>query len=264
MVVKADDRKKHPDTREFALAIADFAFYDSGQTQGPALPEGMAGKVSASVKDYYAAYRKLHGYPIDPPEMPEAISTDHHNPYLVNYKHEPIPLRIGERDSPASGSHFSKLKFKLGECAGHWDDPESARPALCRPSDLAYVFSSSAPHGDPFLKPFRAYEGDRVQLRVIQGAQEVQHGFTVHGLAWRREAKNPAAPWINAQEIGISEHFEMDMVNLANIGAGLAPPTTFSASALRTPCGTAVGDCCALSPALKFSIRRHARTSMVS
>ncbi|WP_434113617.1 hypothetical protein [Methylocaldum sp. GT1TLB] len=220
MVVKAEAREKHPDTREFALAIADFALlYDAGQTQGPALPEGMAGKVNTTVEDYYVAYRKLHGYPVDPPAMPEAISTDHHNPYLVNYKHEPIPLRIGERDSPASGSHFSKLK--PGECAGHLDDPESARPALCRPSDLAYVFSSSAPHGDPFLKPFRAYEGDRVQLRVIQGAQEVQHGFTVHGLAWRREAKNPTAPWINAQEIGISEHFEMDTVNLANIGAGL-------------------------------------------
>lgn len=217
MVVKAEDRQKHPDTREFALAIADFALlYDAGQTQGPNLPEGMVGKVDTDVANYYAAYRQQHGYPVDPPTMPEAISTDHHNPYLVNYKHEPIPLRIGERDSQG---HFSRLL--AGDCPGHLDNPEADRPTLCRPSDLAYVFSSLAPHGDPFLRPFRAYEGDRVQLRVVQGAQEVQHSFTLHGLAWRREAKNPDAPWVNAQEIGISEHFELDTVNLANIGAGL-------------------------------------------
>ena len=42
------------------------------------------------------AYWLEHGRPVDPPLKPEAISKNHHNPYLVNYKHEPLPLRVGE------------------------------------------------------------------------------------------------------------------------------------------------------------------------
>ncbi len=196
--------KHHRDTREFALAIADFALlYDQKRSQSahiPLLMEKFAG-------DYHAIGAR-EGYPVDPPERPEAISTDHHNPYLINYKHEPIPLRIADRDS--SGD-FSSLKQET--CDQHAKDSK-----LCKPGDLAYVFSSLAPHGDPFLPPLRAYEGDRVQIRLIQGAQEVQHSFTMHGLNWRRERFNKDAPWVNAQEIGISEHFELQTLNLGNTG----------------------------------------------
>ncbi len=228
MVVKAEDQKKHPDTREFALAIADFALlYDQGQQTGPEMPGGMIGKIGDGLAEDFAKIRKEHGYPVDPPFLPEAISTDHHNPYLINYKHEPIPLRIGERgQNLGKKTDFSSLLPRNVNCTmgphllpavkDKW-----AQDTLCNPADFAYVFSSHAPHGDPFLKPFRAYEGDKVQFRIIQGAQEVQHSFTVHGLSWKRERHNPDAPYINAQEIGISEHFEMDVLNLGNIGSGL-------------------------------------------
>lgn len=198
-IVDAPDRE---DNREFALAIADFALlYDSKRTQThvPHLME-------AHSADYQAIAR-LEGYPVDPPERPEAISTDHHNPYLINYKHEPIPLRIAERDS---NGDFSKLLPST--CTSH----VGSDGTLCNPADPAYVFSSLAPHGDPFLSPLRAYEGDKVQIRLVQGAQEVQHSFSIHGLNWRREGHNPDAPLVNAQEIGISEHFELQAMEIPN------------------------------------------------
>lgn len=198
------DAKDRDDTREFALAIADFALlYDAGRTQSVHIPEFM----DAFSADY-RAIAKAEGYPVDPPRRPEAISTDHHNPYLINYKHEPIPLRIAERDS---SGEFSKLLPPVCDQQISIDEA-----TLCRPADPVYVFSSLAPHGDPFLPPLRAYEGDKVQIRLIQGAQEVQHSFTVHGLNWRREGHNTAAPWVNAQEIGISEHFELQALSPGN------------------------------------------------
>lgn len=197
------DAPKRDDTREFALAIADFALlYDAKRKQMAHVPHLMEDFAA----DYQAIARQ-EGYPVDPPQRPEAISTDHHNPYLINYKHEPIPLRIAERDSKGD---FSSLRAST--CDSHVD----SHGQLCNPADPAYVFSSLAPHGDPFLPPLRAYESDKVQIRLIQGAQEVQHSFSVHGLNWKREGFNPTAPWVNAQEIGISEHFELQTMDIPN------------------------------------------------
>lgn len=204
------DLKRHPDTREFALAIADFALLYDKRVEDAPIPMHMEHLANA-----YHGIRNKEGSPVDPPERPEAISVDHHNPYLINYKHEPIPLRIGERDS---NKHF-QLRDKALCDNSHTSN--IAPDTLCHPDDIAYAFSSKNPHGDPFLKPLRAYEGDKVQIRLIQGAQEVQHTFNVHGLSWKREANNPTAPHVNAQEIGISEHFELSALNISNIARGL-------------------------------------------
>lgn len=208
-IVNADDNR-HRDSREFALAVADFALLYDKRVEDAPLPMHMEHLTAA-----YKQIRQKEGSPVDPPERPEAISTDHHNPYLINYKHEPIPLRIGERDSK---QHF---KMRSQSLCDNSHTSNRIPDTICHPDDVAYVFSSKNPHGDPFLKPLRAYEGDKVQIRLVQGAQEVQHTFNVHGLSWRREAQNPNAPKVNAQEIGISEHFELDLLNLGNINRGL-------------------------------------------
>ena len=41
-------------------------------------------------------------------------------------------------------------------------------------------------HGDPCTPILGAYEGERVAIRLVQGAQEVQHVFTIEGLGWPR------------------------------------------------------------------------------
>ncbi len=165
IIQSATDRKAHPDFREFMLASADFSLL-----------------------------YKPDGTPIDPPLVPEAISTHHHNPFLVNYKNEPLPLRLSAD----------------GEKTGLYTDQRG---------DPAFVFSSEV-HGDPFTPVLKAYEGERVQIRLIHGAQEVQQVFTVHGQRWRREVSNPKSPYVGAQEIGISEHFEVDTGRMAQVTGG--------------------------------------------
>ena len=165
-IIGAADAAMHPNHREFLLAIADFA----------------------------TIYRD-DGTPVDPPAKPEAISTAHHNPFLVNYKMEAVPLRL---------SPNGKVNARHTDARG----------------DMSNIFSSSV-HGDPFTPVLRALEGDRVSIRLIQGAQEVQHVFTANGLRWKREISMPGSPFVSAQEIGISEHFEMDVGRMPPV-AGLA------------------------------------------
>ncbi len=214
MIVHAEDQAMHPDHREFALAVADFALlYDPHRQHGE---DPMHGKLHGmqnlvkkaraanideptvkSLKHHAEHYWKAHGRPVDPPSLPEAISKDHHNPYLVNYRHEPIPLRIGLRDTDGS---IKRQKLGLN-------------------GDMAFAFDSRL-HGDPASEIFEGYEGELTQLRVIQGAQEVQHMLNIHGMRWPREISNPQSPLVAAQEIGISEHFELKLP-LANVFRGV-------------------------------------------
>ena len=66
--------------------------------------------------------------------------------------------------------------------------------------------------GDPATPILAAYEGDPVQIRLIQGAQEAQHIFTMNGAKWHRMPDSANSGYTNAQPLGISEHFEFDVV----------------------------------------------------
>ena len=115
MILNATDKVTHPDTREFMLAVADFSLI-----------------------------YKADGTPVDPPPLPEIISTHHHNPYMVNYKMEAIHLRLA-----SNGDKSGLYTAARGE--------------------LSNVFSSSVP-GDPFTPVFKAYARDPVAFTPIQGA----------------------------------------------------------------------------------------------
>lgn len=64
--------------------------------------------------------------------------------------------------------------------------------------------------GDPATPILAAHEGDPVQVRLIQGAQEAQHVFAMTGLKWHRIPDSLNSGFVNAQPLGISEHFEFD------------------------------------------------------
>ncbi|MEZ5681804.1 MAG: hypothetical protein R3E14_11010 [Erythrobacter sp.] len=180
--------------REFALAVADFALLcrDDGRRGADRLdhcPEQFA---------------------VAPPERPESISVDHHDPYLINYKHEPLPLRVATSEGTGS---WRQREGRLGDMAFVFD---SLTHQATAGRDLPTVdLRNNHAVGDPSTEIFEAYEGDPVQVRLIQGAQEVQHMFTVHGQKWRRQPSSPLPVWVSSQEVGISEHFEMEMDRLA-------------------------------------------------
>lgn len=257
MIVGAKDWLTHENHREFALAVADFALLydprldDEVETQGMGrllseadkAKQATTGSLPSTAVEWLHAHAqkwwKQNGRPVDPPFKPEAISKDHHNPYLVNYKHEPIPLRIGQMDD--------KLQIPEDTLCGlnAVDFDEDGQPILEKrqsvmrqkdglEGDLAFVFATRE-HGDPCTPILEAYEGEKVQIRMVQGAQEVQHMFAIEGLSWPRvinygidkdlsaielaKRDNPKG-LVAAQEIGISEHFEMQLPAFGNVGEG--------------------------------------------
>ena len=54
----------------------------------------------------------------------------------------------------------------------------------------------------------RAYEADKVQVRILVGAHEESHNFNIHGQKWLHERTDPNSGYRNSQSMGISEHFE--------------------------------------------------------
>ncbi|HEY0100527.1 MAG TPA: hypothetical protein VGB76_16395, partial [Pyrinomonadaceae bacterium] len=166
------------------LALADFALVYTRDLK-PVNPPG----------------RKVVGLPdiVAPPDIPqpESISVDDPGTSLINYRNEPIPLRV--RD-PNTNAQYADAR-----------------------GNMANVFRSKAEngtviHGDPYTPLLEVYEGDKIQVRIIQGAQEEQHVFNVHGSKWLHEPNVADSGYYNGQAIGISEHFEFELPPIPAVG----------------------------------------------
>ncbi|MGK4006298.1 copper oxidase [Sorangium sp. So ce1036] len=155
-----------------------------------------------SFADYAIVYDEC-GDPVNPPSyelapLPEAVAhvgvlrepVSWRDPGagLINYRHEPIPLRIARR-SCATG----RVTPKRG-AAG----------------EMHNVFSSRV-HDDPFTPLLRAYEGDRAIIRLTQGTQSEQHVFSLHGKKWLNESADPDSGYANGQAIGVSEQMDFEL-----------------------------------------------------
>ncbi|MCA1031112.1 multicopper oxidase domain-containing protein [Bacillus timonensis] len=122
------------------------------------------------VHDFAYLFDK-NGQPIAPPGFPGSL--DDPGVFGVNYKNEPLQFRLGK------------------DC------------------DPAYSFSSYV-NGDPVTPVFKAYEGDPIRIRLLQGAHEESHSFNLHGLRWLTERKDLDSRLDDQQHIGISESFTFE------------------------------------------------------
>jgi manganese oxidase len=112
-----------------------------------------------------------NGDPIEPPEFPNSL--DDPGVFGVNYKNEPLKFRLGKDNDPA------------------------------------YSFSSFV-KGDPVTPILKAYAGDPIRIRLLQGAHEESHSFNIHGLRWKSERPDIETKFQSQQHIGISESFTFE------------------------------------------------------
>lgn len=215
--------------REFNIAVADYAIvYDADQKPvNPPNRMEMTLPLSLLSGTPAVAVRQK------PFPEPEAISTKDPGTQLMNYRNEPIPLRIGEKtadgwkqrtgDDGDMANVFSSAVHKKFEPKSKFLDLLNIQEAGFRKP------------GDPATPVLPAQPGDirngQVLVRLIQGAQEENHVFTMHGARWRAQPSSMNSGYRNAQQIGISEHFEAEFafpyastgVGSANIGPGGMP-----------------------------------------
>lgn len=103
---------------------------------------------------------------------------------------------------------------------GQFNDP--------RVSDLSYAYDNSiqtifnpADKPDPLTPIMRAYQGDKVQVRLLVGAHVFPHQFNFEGPTWFAEPAWKNSGYRSAQAMGLSEHFEF----LFKVPSSSAPNT---------------------------------------
>ncbi|HLQ45645.1 MAG TPA: hypothetical protein VK137_12990, partial [Planctomycetaceae bacterium] len=107
--------------------------------------------------------------------------------------------------------------------------------------DMSYAYDSAfkqavnaPPNGDPITPLLRAYQNDRVQVRVLVGAHMFAHQFNLEGPRWFAEPSWNNSGYRSVQAMGLSEHFEF----LFNVPSSSAPNI-----ARKCPDYTSDGNC---------------------
>ena len=152
------------------------------------------------------------------PPCPEAISVADPGTMTVNYRNEPLALRVfdpatraqtlgeGGDLSMAFRSNVIRKVPELNLPPNQWAVPPLTPGVLT---------------GDPATPLLRSYQKDNVRVRVLVGAHEEGHNFSINGGRWFFEPGVPSSGYRNSQMMGISEHFEFQMPRFINpFGSG--------------------------------------------
>ena len=175
--------------REFLLEFQDFQLaYQVNQLPGQ-LPAKFPNPSFPPNPDHSQGYRDFP-YALGAPSTPQIISTGGIGSHSVNYRNEPVPWRA-QLLSPGGNGDLSNA-FDSG-------------------SDITGSILKNDPirKGDPFTPLMRAYQGDKVQLRLLVGAHMFAHQFNLNGPTWFAEPSWKNSGYRSAQPMGLSEHFEL-------------------------------------------------------
>ncbi|HEV2854370.1 MAG TPA: copper oxidase [Thermoanaerobaculia bacterium] len=209
------DPPSEPSYREFLLEFGDFqlAYEAGGGFPDPARAVNPPGRREVGIPDLLRRPVACPGSNAAPP-CPELVSAADPGTMSVNYRHEPLALRVRDplTNSQAAGQ-AGDLSFAFASIARQ-DPSLNSQPGFYAP-----LTSDLGPY-DPFTPMLRAYENDRVQIRVLVGAHEEGHNFSVHGVKWLFEPSEPNSGYRNSQMMGISEHFEFIIPQLIKKPSG--------------------------------------------
>ena len=159
------------------------------------------------------------------------VSIGAESTYSVNYRNEPIPLRVSKA-TVAKGTGGARDTIKYAQASGIQGDLSHAYSSLVDRSGNSPVYRAQPRGGslipgsktfkfpqnpisagmqasDPYTPLLRAYAGDKVQIRTLVGAHRIEHMFNLHGLRWYFEPSEENSGFRASQMMGISEHFEM-------------------------------------------------------
>ncbi len=166
-----------------------------------------------------------------PRPCPEAINIAHGSMLVVNYRNEPVGLRVfdpnatgpdGKLGTQAAGrpgdlafalqTRTDRKIAALNTRFGAMPYPQQARCGTGRPGD---GINCDRRPGDPITPILRTYERDQVKIKIQSGATEEQHQVSVHGLKWLSTGsgfgRSPNSGWRNFQSSGISEQFSLQV-----------------------------------------------------
>ncbi len=207
--------------REFYFEFADFqlAYATPGLPRaqgGNAVPVNPPGMVAVGLP--FLLERPAVCPNGDPNTVgcPEAISADEVGTFTVNYRNEPLPLRVRDPGSNSQANGLAgDISLAFSSHINRMDANLNSQPGFYPP------LTADVGPRDPFTPMLRAYDGDTIRIRAQVGAQEEGHNMSVHGQKWLQEYASPNSGYRNAQMMGISEQFQfIAPIVLANTQAG--------------------------------------------
>jgi hypothetical protein len=149
------------------------------------------------------------------PPCPEAISAADPGMAAVNYRNEPLALRVLDPDThDQAANQPGDLSFAYASLTNREDAALNVQPGFYPP------LTKGLTPGDPFTPMFRVFEGDRVHIRVLVGAHEEPHNFSVNGVKWLAEPDYPDSGYRNSQGMAISEWFDFVVPRVPSLNDG--------------------------------------------
>jgi len=130
--------------------------------------------------------------------------------FSMNYRGEPLPLRVAFPTNPLSFD-FNAIKDALDLSHAFRSIPRLDSAMNIQPLGNGFPqkpISDGMLPTDPYTPLLRAYENDKVQIRVVTGAHTSMHDFSLHGLKWLAEPFNQNSGYRNSQLVILSEHYE--------------------------------------------------------
>jgi hypothetical protein len=230
--------------REFMIEFADFQpAYSPG---GPVCPSrdrnvgwidpnrviNPPGRREIGLPDLYANPDRCpgpDGEPITtflPPPCPEAVAADDTGMESVNYRNEPIGLRVLD---PATNSQATGLKGDLS--FAYQSRTDRAIAALNSQPAFYPPLTGGLQPGDPYTPLLRSFEGDQVKVRILVGAHEEAHNFNIHGVKWLFEPDDKDSGYRNSQMMGISEWFDFEIPRVPSVVDGTSADFLYKPSA---------------------------------
>jgi hypothetical protein len=218
--------------REFLLEFADFqlAYKAGGGVDGNGHPvPDPANAINPPAKNepglpflLEPAQQCPGGVPLP---CPEAVSAADVGTMVVNYRNEPVPLRVVNDPNVSNPTQAAGAAGDLSNV--YRSDITRAFSPMNTQPNFYPALTGGIYDRDPYTPLLRAYEDDRVQIRILIGAHEEGHNFGVHGIKWKFEPGtdfNTAIPnnsgFRNNQMMGISEHFEFIIPTLPKSSIG--------------------------------------------
>ena len=259
-----DGDGKNDSFREFFLEYSDFQHaYEAGVYVGagpngvpnpqafPATADSFRYAINPPVRNNASTLLEgvvevqggqVPGCPTRP--CPQAISVDDPGMFVVNYRNEPLALRVYDPNKVGPDGKRGMQADGLGGDLAYAMQSRTDRaiPAMNLAPNLVtaatgptggttlfppHINRGGAEPGDPFTPMLRTYTGDNVRLRVHAGGHEEEHNVTLHGVKWLQSGSgfgnSSNSGWRSSQMIGISEQMGFN-----------APVSMISSSAATT------------------------------
>jgi len=254
-------------SREFYLEFADFqhayqpGFYVGADNKGEPFntrtendngqPSGFVPLATTFVDSINPSVREaatplfpdvLHYEPTCPGGVPrpcpEAISASDPGMLVVNYRNEPVGLRVFDPAKPGpdgvNGTQATglpgNLAFALQSRTDRAIQKLNSQPTGSPdPASLPFPppLTKGLTGGDPYTPLMRVHPDDLVHVKVQVGAHEEEHNMTIFGVKWLQSGsgfgKSLNSGWRNYQAGGISEQFTFTAPLSSDLGG---PPGT--------------------------------------